>query len=291
MKFFLAAGLFTLSFLTACSSQNQQISEPSQTPSAATLPPHTVSKSDLAGGSRIQIDTNNPNLNHDECSALIEAYINEAGAKGQVVVQKPGSQTTWKGALLPFCVNNIDGKGTAFNDYYFQPETTEVKPSPSLSSEVKPINVQLNVTATRVNPKKVLVNGLTNLPDGFIFTVSACRYHIEKSDNEEHCFEKTNPVDQDPSVSKGKFAATFVVPTTSELKTSLNKYATDIQELSLTQSKINNFVTIEITGTPRKQNDKILDLLGGKDAPALKGKHVENSYGFNVVSFRTTVKM
>lgn len=291
MKFSLAARLFTLSFLAACSSQTQQITQPSQTPSTATLPPHTVSRSDLAGGSRIQLDTNNASLNHDECSALIEAYIQEAGAKGQVVVQKPGSQKTWKGALLPFCVNNLDGKGTAFNDFYFLPETTAAKPSPTLSSEVKPINVQLKITATKVTPKKVLVNGLTNLPDGFVFTVSACRYHIEKSDNKKHCFERANPLEQYPSVSKGKFATTFIVPTMLELKASLNNYASDIQELSLTQSQINNFVTIEIVGTPRKQDDKILGLLGGKDAPALRGKQVETTHGFNVVSFRSNVKM
>lgn len=97
-------------------------SSPSPTPSSAvsTLPPHQMSETSLGNGKRIQIDAKNPQLSHDECSRLAEKYATAAGQGGQVVVQKPNPSAPWNGKLLPFCIDNLDGKGVSFNDFYFQ---------------------------------------------------------------------------------------------------------------------------------------------------------------------------
>src|SRR5436190_23041567 len=106
--------------LSSCTGETAKTAEPAPTPvPSVSLAPHTVSSSSLVNGNRVQIDTQNPGLTHEACSALIDHYLEEAGQKGQVVVQKPGGKV-WKGALLPCCVNHRDSKGTCFNDYYFK---------------------------------------------------------------------------------------------------------------------------------------------------------------------------
>jgi hypothetical protein len=92
----------------------------SPSPSVVALPPHRVSETPLGNGKRIQVDTNNPQLTHDECSRLAANYSPTAGQGGQIVIQKPNPDAPWNGKLLPFCVDNLDGKGVFFNDFYFQ---------------------------------------------------------------------------------------------------------------------------------------------------------------------------
>ena len=83
------------------------------------LPQHTIeSNTSLApkDGRRIEIHVRNTNLTKDECRLLINAYKQEAGPIGQVSVRKPNKN----GELLPWCVDNIDDKGTTFNDFHFE---------------------------------------------------------------------------------------------------------------------------------------------------------------------------
>lgn len=111
---------FALLMLSSCSGETAKTAEPTPAPAPSiSLAPHTVDISPHANGNQVQIVTKDPSLSHADCSALIDHYLSKAGQKGQVVVQKPGSKT-FKGALLPYCVNNRDDKGTFFNDYFFK---------------------------------------------------------------------------------------------------------------------------------------------------------------------------
>ncbi|WP_019498393.1 hypothetical protein [Pseudanabaena sp. PCC 6802] len=88
------------------------------TPTAA-LPPHQVIPSSLGSkGNRIQINVADANLTQTQCQLLVDAYINRALPNGQVSVHKPSS--SFQGKLLPWCVNNLDGKGTFFNNDFSQ---------------------------------------------------------------------------------------------------------------------------------------------------------------------------
>ena len=100
-------------------SSNSGATLPSEDP---TLPPHTVSQSSLGGGDRkrIQVDANNSQLTHDECSNLASRYSPYAGSGGQVVVQKPSVSPPWNGKLMPFCLDNMEGEGITFSDFNFR---------------------------------------------------------------------------------------------------------------------------------------------------------------------------
>ena len=97
-----------LALLPAC---NSETSKPN-------LPQHTVgSNTSLApkDGRRITIHVSNTDLTKDECRTLISAYRDDAGPEGQVAVRKPDK----RGDLQPWCVDNMDGQGVSFNDYFF----------------------------------------------------------------------------------------------------------------------------------------------------------------------------
>lgn len=84
------------------------------------LPTHNVTESVLPKGKRIQVDTYGK-LSEAECEQLIQHYLSEAGEGGQVVVMKPATAPPQvKGTLQPFCVNNLDGSPTSFNDPLFR---------------------------------------------------------------------------------------------------------------------------------------------------------------------------
>lgn len=87
---------------------------------AAPLPPHTVADdSSLApkDGRRVQLNSDNPDLTKEECTALVNAYRKKGGKEGQVSVHKPSKMM--RGSLTPFCYENFDGKGIVFNDSMF----------------------------------------------------------------------------------------------------------------------------------------------------------------------------
>ena len=72
---------------------------------------------------RIQINTADPKLSNVDCEKLANHYKPQAG---QVSVHKPSLKlkklyptATEKEIMQPFCVNNLDEKGTFFNDYFF----------------------------------------------------------------------------------------------------------------------------------------------------------------------------
>jgi hypothetical protein len=89
------------------------------------LPPHNVASRVSLGGNRerIQINTADPKLSNVDCEKLANHYKPQAG---QVSVHKPSLKlkklyptATEKEIMQPFCVNNLDEKGTFFNDYFF----------------------------------------------------------------------------------------------------------------------------------------------------------------------------
>lgn len=85
------------------------------------LPPHElVSNTSLAPkkGRRIEIHVQDAGLTKEQCKLLIAHYHYLAVPDGQVSVQKPS--IIFGGKLAPWCVDNIDSKGTFFNDDLFK---------------------------------------------------------------------------------------------------------------------------------------------------------------------------
>jgi hypothetical protein len=87
------------------------------------LPPHEVARDgqiSLVGEPmrrRIEIHVSDPGLSKDDCIRLIAAYRQRAGEGGQVSVRKPAPD----GSMLPWGVDNMDGRGVTFNDASFAP--------------------------------------------------------------------------------------------------------------------------------------------------------------------------
>jgi len=84
------------------------------------LPKHTIiENTSLApkDGRRIIIRVYDANLTKDQCRDLINKYRINAGSEGQVTVNKPSAKLM--GEILPWCVDNMDGKGIFFNDDLF----------------------------------------------------------------------------------------------------------------------------------------------------------------------------
>jgi hypothetical protein len=118
MKYFVLAIAFVASIaLVSCGKSNTQ---PTIAQAAAGLPPHTIDVTTLPNGKRIEVTTTNPNLTAAECTKIIEAYKSYALPVGQVNVQKPNPKPPYNGELLPYCVDNLDGKGIVFNDFFFK---------------------------------------------------------------------------------------------------------------------------------------------------------------------------
>jgi hypothetical protein len=105
-------------------SVNPAINSPS-TSSPEKLPPHTVASRVSLGSNRerIQVNSLNPQLSKGDCEKLADNYKPQAG---QVSVHKPSlkfkklsPKATEQEIMQPFCVNNLDGTGIFFNDYFF----------------------------------------------------------------------------------------------------------------------------------------------------------------------------
>jgi hypothetical protein len=69
-------------------------------------------------GNRIEIHSQNANLNRRECVALIGAYRARAAPEGQVSVHKPSKKLG--GSITPWCVESSDEKGIRFNNELFE---------------------------------------------------------------------------------------------------------------------------------------------------------------------------
>ena len=91
------------------------------TQSSEKLPPHNVTSTNnnsSQNGDRVQVNTTNPQLSHEDCVKLANKYRPNRGTfyVGQVSVHKPDR----RGELRPFCVDNLDGKSVIFNDDLFK---------------------------------------------------------------------------------------------------------------------------------------------------------------------------
>lgn len=92
---------------------------PSLAEKGVPLPPHkVVSNTSLApkAGRRIEIHVKDTRITKAQVKAIIAAYRMKAAPRGQVSVYKP----TKDGEMLPWGVENMDGGGVFFNDYFFE---------------------------------------------------------------------------------------------------------------------------------------------------------------------------
>jgi hypothetical protein len=79
---------------------------------------HRVSIEPMPNGSRVVIETTDPNISSDQCKALVKTYMAKANGKGEIIVYKPNPKPPWKGRVLAFCVNTLDEKGTVMKDFW-----------------------------------------------------------------------------------------------------------------------------------------------------------------------------
>jgi hypothetical protein len=174
-------------------------------------------------------------------------------------------------------------------------ETATSSPISTSSSGVtakEGLPVTLTTKGSPVGTNGLAINGETNLPEDFILTVRVCRYHFEKKDVQKHCLgiNNINPSEQLVPVKNGKFSVRFTVPTIDELRNALTALEDGLGEPGLGQSPIDNYISIDISGDPRKQSEKIMDLLG-KKGEQLKGDLVENWTDVKAVSIEIKTNM
>jgi hypothetical protein len=136
------------------------------------------------------------------------------------------------------------------------------KPSTSSISQVR--RVTLNAKATPVGTNDLVVSGETDLPEGFLLSISAIRWHFEKEDMQKHylSLENVNPPKQLVEVKNGKFSAKFIVLTVEELRATLTSYQDIFDQPELGKSTIDNYISVDIFGDPRKQTAEIQKVIG-----------------------------
>ncbi|EIJ41942.1 hypothetical protein BegalDRAFT_1039 [Beggiatoa alba B18LD] len=82
------------------------------------LPKHKITTERFRSGWKIQIDVTDKNISREQCLALLDAYRNQAGSEGQLVVRKP-STLFGDPVQQPWCIDMLDGQNVVFNDYFF----------------------------------------------------------------------------------------------------------------------------------------------------------------------------
>jgi hypothetical protein len=81
-------------------------------------PEHRVSIEPMTNGSRVVIETTDPNISSEQCKALVKTYMAKAKGTGEIVVYKPNPKPPWNGRVLAFCFNKLDEKGTVLNNFW-----------------------------------------------------------------------------------------------------------------------------------------------------------------------------
>ncbi|ALG67080.1 hypothetical protein [Beggiatoa leptomitoformis] len=84
----------------------------------SSLPKHKITTEHYRTGWKVQIDVNNKDITREQCLALLNAYRDQAGSEGQVVVRKP-STLFGDPVQQPWCIDMLDGQNVVFNDYFF----------------------------------------------------------------------------------------------------------------------------------------------------------------------------
>jgi hypothetical protein len=137
-------------------------------------------------------------------------------------------------------------------------------PKPSTSSIEQVRRVTLTAKATPVGTKDLVVSGETDLPEGFLLSIEAIRWHFEKKDMQKHylSLENVSPPPQLVEVKKGKFSAKFTVLTVEELRAALTSYYDSSDQPELGKSTIDNYISVDIFGDPRKQPAEIKKVIG-----------------------------
>lgn len=81
------------------------------------LPEHTVDRQPLyENNARVTVRVHTE-IKRAECEALIDEYRSIAGPTGQVAVRKPSAKL--QDQVVPWCVDNQDGRGVFFNNAFF----------------------------------------------------------------------------------------------------------------------------------------------------------------------------
>ncbi|MGF1523050.1 MAG: hypothetical protein ACFBSF_12105 [Leptolyngbyaceae cyanobacterium] len=170
-----------------------------------------------------------------------------------------------------------------------------------------PLEVTLQVEATEPEPQQLRIAGRTNLPDGFVMRVSACRMLVapEEAGSEKFtrgsCGPDTYTEFQDVKVTEGRFIAWFEVPTVDAARQIQMDYLEQRGDNQWYREAVPwEFVKIEVSGYPKLQPDAVLQVIGGQEGRNLTGHRVrkhQNSFSdsneapYNYVTWRTNFKM
>jgi hypothetical protein len=137
-------------------------------------------------------------------------------------------------------------------------------PKPSISSINQVRRVTLTAKATPVGTNDLVVSGETDLPEGFLLSIQTIRWHFEKEDMQKHylSLENISTPPQLVEVKNGKFSAKFTVITVEELRSALKSYYDSSDQPELGKSTIDNYISVNIFGDPRKQPAEIKKIIG-----------------------------
>ncbi|MBW4656053.1 MAG: hypothetical protein KME20_23895 [Kaiparowitsia implicata GSE-PSE-MK54-09C] len=175
------------------------------------------------------------------------------------------------------------------HDSYATAQERVVAYQPNLEYAKQNTQVFLRATA-QIQGQTVIVSGETNLPNGFIMSVSGSRYHIEADG--PHEMSTVHPGNSAKvAVSNGRFQAEVIIPTIHQVKQGLVEFGQAIGDPGLANSPINQHADIYIVGTPMNQDDAILQLVGGKEGAYLVGPNVRESTAFRVADLNLKVEM
>jgi len=165
-------------------------------------------------------------------------------------------------------------------------------PRENSSPTALPIVVDLQLS-TVVDGATLTVNGTTNLPEGILITLSACRYHLDESDGLRRCIGtvRGNGSTQKVPVMDGAVQAVFTLPSQAEVTEGLAKFAVDFQMPGVENSPVEPFISVGATVTPRVQPAEMLYLMGENGELLQGSQSIDSGRGFRVVSVDIEVPM
>lgn len=185
--------------------------------------------------------------------------------------------------------------GAAIVDWYQnkeystpQPIVTQSVPAPS--PVISPLVVTLEMRGA-VNGQLLTAKGTTNLPDGVVVSINACRYFIDGA-GDRRCLGmvKGQGLSQHTAVQNGTFQAVFDMPTQAEVSEGFAKLAAADNEPKFLKGSTEPFVTVNALVTPEFQEGAAAQLIGQK-GEMLQGPQSEEAYGLRIVSGGMKVPM
>lgn len=169
------------------------------------------------------------------------------------------------------------------------------------------IDVTLEVETTEPEPNQLRVGGKTNLPDGFVMQVSACRLLVSPAEASSAKFTRgicgagTYYEIQRVKVTEGSFITWFDVPTVEAARKIQLDYVEQSGDSQRSREFVPwEFVLVAVDGYPGLQPDDILPIIGGSEGHNLAGAHVhkhrntapgQDEDPYNYVTWETNLKM